>query len=97
MSDTFKGFIMCFVVFLLWSFGCFLAGVLYQSRTNGKVDDRDSQYTEQQQQLTETITGAETQLYDNIGHLEQEIYISTRAVRNLQELLQEIRKQRIDI
>lgn len=97
MSDTFKGFIMCFVVFLLWSFGCFFGGVLYQSRTNGKIDDRDREYTEQQQQLTETIAGAETQLYENIGQLEQKIYISTRAIGNLQELLQEIRKQRIDI
>lgn len=96
MSEI-REIVFTIILLILWFTIGFVAGVLYNTRTNGKVDDRDSQYTEQQQQLTETIAGAETQLYDNIGHLEQEIYISTRAVRNLQELLQEIRKQRIDL
>ena len=97
MSELYKGLIVSFVVFLLWSAGCFWAGILYNSRTNGKVDERDNEYTEQQQQLNEQIAITTTTISGLNNDIRQEIYISTRAVGNIQELLEEIRKQRIDI
>ena len=97
MSDTFKGMFFCFVVFLLWSAGCFFAGVLYNSRTNGTTDDRDTEYQREQQQLDEQIAVTTGTISNITNDIRQEIYISTRAVANIQELLEEIRKQRIDL
>ena len=97
MSETIKGFIIAFVVFILWSAGCFFAGVLYNSRTNGTTNDRDTEYQREQQQLDEQIAITTTTISGITNDIRQEIYISTRAVGNLQELLEEIRKQRIDL
>lgn len=97
MSETIKGFIIAFVVFILWSAGCFFAGVLYNSRTNGAINDRDTQYQREQQQLDEQIATSTTTISNLTNDIRKEIYISTRAVRNIQELLEEIGKQRIDI
>lgn len=96
MSDI-KNLLFCIIIFVLCCAGCFFAGVLYQSRTNGKIDDRDREYTEQQQQFDEQITITTTTISGITNDIRQEIYISTRAVGNIQELLQEIRKQRIDL
>ena len=96
-QDTIKGFLICFAFFLLWSFGCFLAGVLYNSRTNGNIDNRDNEYQQQQQQIDEQIAITTTTISGIGEDIRREVYISTRAVRNIQELLQEIRKQRIDL
>ena len=97
MSETIKGFIIAFVVFILWSAGCFFAGVLYNSRTNGATNDRDTEYQREQQQLDEQIATSTTTISNLTNGIRQEIYVSTRAVGNIQELLEEIRKQRIDL
>lgn len=97
MSETFKGIVISFVVFMLWSIGCFFGGILYNSRTNGKVDDRDREYQQEQQQLDEQIAITTTTISGLGEDIRREVYISSRSVRNIQELLQEIRKQRIDI
>lgn len=96
-QDTIKGIIICFAFFLLWSFGCFFAGVLYNSRTNGNIGERDNEYQQQQQELDEQIAITTTTISGIDNDIRQEIYISTRAVANLQELLTEIRKQKIDL
>lgn len=97
MSETVKGFVIAFVVFMLWSVGCFFAGILYNSRTDGKIDDGDREYQQQQQQLDEQIAITTTTISGLGEDIRREVYISTRAVGNIQELLQEIRKQRIDL
>ena len=96
MSEI-KNIIIIIVLFILWSIGCFFGGILYNSRTNGKVDDRDREYQQEQQQLDEQIATSTTTISGITDDIRQEIYISTRAVNNIQELLQEIRKQRIDL
>lgn len=96
MSE-FQKVIISFILLILWSFGCFFAGVLYNGRTNGNIDDRDNEYQQEQQQLDEQIATSTTTISGITNDIQQEIYISTRAVGNLQELLEEIRKQRIDI
>lgn len=97
MSETFKGIVISFIVFMLWSIGCFFAGVLYNGRTNGNIDDGDSQYQQEQQKLDEQIATSTTTISGITEDIQREIYISTRAIRNLQDLLEEIRKQRIDL
>ena len=96
MSEIYK-IIISFIVFILWSVGCFFAGILYNGRTNGTINDRDTQYQQEQQQLDEQIAITTTTISGITNDMRQEIYISTRAVGNLQELLEEIRKQRIDL
>lgn len=97
MSETVKGIVISFVVFMLWSIGCFFAGVLYNGRTNGNIDNRDNEYQQEQQKLDEQIATSTTTISNLTDDIRQEIYISTRAINNLQELLEEIRKQRIDL
>lgn len=96
MSDI-KNLLFCVIIFILCCAGCFFAGVLYQSRADAKIDDRDREYTEQQQQLDEQVTVTTTTISGITNDIRQEIYVSTRAVANIQELLAEIHKQRIDI
>lgn len=96
MTNVKETFIII-ILFILWSIGCFWAGVLYQSRTNGNIDDRDTEYQREQQEIDEQIAVTTTTISGITNDIQQQIYISTRAVGNLQELLQEIRKQRIDI
>ena len=96
MSE-FQKVIISFVLLILLCVGCFFAGVLYQSRTNGNIDDRDTEYQREQQQLDEQIAITTGTISNITNDIQQEIYISTRAVGNIQELLEEIRKQRIDI
>jgi hypothetical protein len=95
--SEFKNFIIIIILFILWSAGCFFAGILYNSRTNGAVDDRDTEYQREQQQLDEQIATSTTTISGLTNDIRQEIYISTRAVGNIQELLEEIGKQRIYI
>ena len=96
MSEVYK-VIISFILFMLWSIGLFFAGVLYNGRTNGAVDDRDNEYQREQQEFDEQIAVTTGTISGITNDIQQQIYISTRAVGNLQELLQEIRKQRIDI
>lgn len=96
MSEVYK-VIISFILFMLWSIGLFFAGILYNSRTNGTVDDRDNEYQQEQHKLDEQIAVTTGTISGITNDIRQEIYISTRAVGNLQELLQEIRKQRIDL
>lgn len=96
MSE-FKNTIISIIVFILWSIGCFVAGILYNTRTNGNIDNGDTEYQREQQEFDEQIAVTTGTISNITGDIQQEIYISTRAVGNLQELLEEIRKQRIDI
>ena len=96
MTNVKETFIII-ILFILWSIGCFWAGILYNSRTNGNIDDRDTEYQREQQELDEQIAVTTTTISGITNDIQQQIYISTRAVGNLQELLQEIRKQRIDL
>ena len=96
MSEI-KNIIIIIVLFILWSIGCFFGGILYNSRADGKVDDRDREYQQQQQQLDEQIATSTTTISGITNDIRQEIYISTRAVGNIQELLAEIRKQKLDL
>lgn len=97
MTDVFKGMLLCVIIFIIWSSVCFFAGVLYNSRTNGAVDNGDTEYQREQQQLDEQIAITTGTISNITNDIRQEIYISTRAVANIQELLEEIRKQRIDL
>ena len=85
------------IVCVVWSCLCFWAGVLYNGRADGCVGDRSSQYEQQQQQLAEVVAEAEAEFYDGVGQLEQEIYISTTTAGKLQEVLSQIRKQKVDL
>jgi len=89
--------IVCFGLLIVMCVGCFFAGVLYQSRTNGTVDDRDTEYQREQQQFDEQIALTTGTISNITNDIRQEIYVSTRAVGNIQELLEEIRKQRVDL
>ena len=66
------------------------AGVLYNGRTNGTINDGDTQYQQEQQQIDEQIAVTTGTISGITNDIRQEIYISTRAVGNLQELLEEI-------
>ena len=97
MNEVFKSFMVSIILFLLWSFFCFWLGILYNGRTDGKIDERDQHYNEQQQQLDQQI-GVATGTISKINtSIREQIYISTRSTANIQELLTEIRKQKLNI
>ena len=96
MSEI-REIIFTIILLILWFAIGFFCGILYNTRANGNIDDRDTQYQQEQQQLDEQIAITTGTISVITNDIRQEIYISTRAVGNLQELLEEIRKQRIDI
>lgn len=96
MSDI-KNIIIVIILFVICCVSCFFAGVLYNGRTNGTIDQRDNEYQQEQHKLDEQIAVTTTTISGITNDIRQEIYISTRAVGNIQELLEEIRKQRIDL
>lgn len=96
MSEI-KNIFIIIILFVICCVGCFFAGILYNTRTNGNIDNGDTEYQQEQQQLDEQIAVTTGTISGITEDIRQEIYISTRAVGNLQELLEEIRKQRIDI
>ena len=96
MSEI-REIIFTIILLILWFAIGFFCGILYNTRTNGNIDNGDTEYQREQQELDEQIATSTTTISNLTDNIRQEIYISTRAVGNLQELLQEIRKQRIDL
>lgn len=98
MSDTFKGFMLCFIIFILWSGFCFGSGYLLCNRTATKQLERaNNELTEQQQRYEELIRLADERLQRVKEELYGKVSDNEQTITELSELVEQIGKQRIDL
>ena len=98
MSEVLKGTIIAFVVFLLWSFGCFFGGyLLSNSRATKRINDTNLELAEQQRKYDELIKSTDERIRNIRTELSQQISNNGKATEELSKLIEIIRKQKLDI
>jgi len=98
VSDTFKGVIISFVVFLLWSFGCFAGGYLLSERRSvERIVQTNNELAKQQQKYDELIRESEARISNIREQLLREVSDNGKAATELSKLVEQIRKQKLDI
>lgn len=98
MSDTFKGFMLCFIIFILWSGLCFGAGYLLCNRTATKQLERaNNELAEQQQRYEELIRLADERLQRVKEELYGKVSDNGQTITELSAIIEQIGKQRIDL
>ena len=98
MSETIKGFIIAFVVFILWSAGCFFGGyLLSNSRAIKRINDTNTELAEQQRKYDELIKSTDERIRNIRAELSQQISNNGKATEELSGIIEQIRKQKLNI
>lgn len=105
MSETIKGFIIAFVVFILWSAGCFFAGYLLSNRrATNRIDEANRELAEQQQRYDELIREteeriklADERIRDIREQLSGKVSDNGQTITELSNIIEQIKRQRIDL
>ena len=98
MSETIKGFIIAFVVFIVWSAGCFMSGyLLSNSRATKRINDTNTELAEQQRKYDELIKSTNERIRNIRAELSQQISNNGKATEELSKLIEVIRKQKLDL
>ena len=98
MSEAFKGIIIAFVVFIVWSAGCFMSGyLLSNSRAIKRINDTNTELAEQQRKYDELIKSTNERIRNIRAELSQQISNNGKTTEELSNLIETIRKQKLDI
>lgn len=105
MSEIYKGVIISFCVFLLWSAGCFFAGYLLSNkRATDRINEANQQLAEQQQRYDIAIREAEERLQqtnDRLRDIREQLSAKVsdngKATEELSGIIEQIRKQKLNI
>ena len=98
MSETIKGFIIAFVVFILWSFGCFVGGYLLSNkRAVKRINDTNTELAEQQRKYDELIKSTDERIRNIRTELSQQISNNGKTTEELSGIIEQIRKQKLNI
>ena len=98
MSETIKGFIIAFVVFIVWSAGCFLGGyLLSNSRATKRINDTNLELAEQQRKYDELMQSTDERIRNIRTELSQQISNNGKATEELSGIIEQIRKQKLNI
>ena len=98
MSEIYKGVIISFCVFLLWSFGCLFAGyLLSNSRAIKRINDTNTELAEQQRKYDELIKSTDERIRNIRTELSQQISNNGKATEELSGIIEQIRKQKLNI
>ncbi len=98
MSETIKGFIIAFVVFILWSAGCFMSGyLLSNSRATEQLNNANQQLREQQQKYDTLIRETEERIANIRAELRAKLSNNDKTTKELRSIIEQIKRQRIDI
>ena len=96
--ENLKSFMLCFIVFILWSGLCFGSGYLLCNRTATKQLERaNNELTEQQQRYEELIRLADERLQRVKEELYGKVSDNGQAITELSKLIEQIKGQRIDL
>ena len=105
MSDTFKGMLFCFIVFIVWSASCFFAGyILSNSRATEQLNQANRELAEQQQRYDNLIRETEERIKladERIRNIREELsgkmQDNGQAIKELSGIIEQIKRQRIDL
>lgn len=98
MSETFKGFIVAFVVFMLWSFGCFCGGYLLSDRrATERIESTNIEFAKQQQKYDELVRSSAERVARVREELSEQVSNNGKAATELSKLVEQIGKQKLNI
>lgn len=97
MSEISK-VIISLIIFILWSFGCFVSGYLLSNfRATEHLNNANRELTEQQQRYEELVRLTDERIRNIKNELFRDISDNGKAISELQELIEQIKRQRIDL
>ena len=90
--------IISFILFILWSVGCFVSGYLLCNRSAIKrIDEANRELAEQQRKYENLIRESEQRISDIREQLYGTISNNEQATEELSGLVEQIRKQKLNI
>lgn len=93
-----KNIIISIIIFVLWSFGMFGFGYfLSNSRAIKRINDTNQQLEEKQRELDEIIRTTDDRIRNIREQLFAEVSNNGATTTELSKLVEQIRKQRINI
>lgn len=97
MSEI-KNIIISIIIFILWSFGCFVSGYILSNRQAVKrIEQSNNELAEKQRELDELIKSTDDRIRNIREQLLAEISNNGATTKELSKLVEQIRKQRINI
>ena len=97
MSDFQKNFVT-FILFIVWSFGCFCGGyILSDRRSVERIEQSNNELAKQQQKYDDLIRKSEERISNIREQLLREVSDNGKTATELSKLVEQIRKQKLDI
>lgn len=97
MNDV-KNIIIIIILFIVWSVGMFGTGyILSNRRTTEQLNQANRQLTDEQQKYDTAIREAEERVRDIRNKLLEQVSNNGEAAAELSKLVEQIRKQKLDI
>ena len=97
MSEIYK-IIISFIVFILWSFGMFGFGyLLSNTRATEQLNQANRQLTDQQQKYDTLVRETEERISNIREELRAKLSVNDKATTELRAIIEQIKRQRIDI
>ena len=90
--------IISFILFILWSVGCFLGGYLFCNRQAIKrINESNQQLEEKQREYDRIIAETRDRLSQYREQLHQQVSNNGATTTELSKLVEQIRKQKLNI
>ena len=90
--------IISFILFILWSVGCFVSGyLLCNKRATDKLNNANRELAEQQRKYDELIKSTNKRISDIRAELLRTVSNNATTTEELSGLVEQIRKQKLNI
>lgn len=97
MSEI-KSIIISVIILILWSCGCFFGGYLLSDRRAvERIEQANNELAEQQQKYDDLIRKSEERISNIREQLLREVSDNGKTATELSKLVEQIRKQKLDI
>lgn len=97
MSEI-KSIIISVIILILWSCGCFIGGYLLSDRRAvERIEQANNELAKQQQKYDDLIRKSEERISNIREQLLREVSDNGKTATELSKLVEQIRKQKLDI
>lgn len=97
MSEIYK-IIISFIVFVLWSFGMFSFGYLLSNqRATEQLNKANRQLADEQQKYDTLVRETEERISNIREELRAKLSVNDKATTELRAIIEQIKRQRIDL
>ena len=98
MNEVFKGFMVSVILFIVWSCLCFGGGyLLCDKQATKRINQANQQLAEQQQKFDELIRVTDERIRNIKAELFGQIQDNGTTIDELSRLIEQIRKQKLNI